>query len=103
MFRSKIETAAGDGLTVRVVAQADAALAAVREGSYARILLDLDGVPEPMALVTGLRAAAPATPIVGFCSHVEMALQRDALMAGCAQVLPRSIFVQRLPELLAGK
>ncbi len=103
MFRSKIETAAADGVTVRVVTQADAALAALREGSCDHIVFDLDGMPEPVALVMLLRAAAPATPIIGFCSHVEIALQRDALAAGCTQVLPRSAFVQRLPALLSGK
>ena len=103
MFRSKVETAAGDDVTVRVVTQPDAALTALQETSYALILLDLHGVPEPLALVTLIQSTAPAIPIIGFCSHVDTVLQRDALAAGCTHVLPRSVFVQRLPALLKGK
>ena len=39
-------------------------------------------------------------PTVGFGSHVDRALLAAAADAGCQQVLPRSAFFSRLPDLL---
>ena len=104
IFRGKIKTAAAiQGVAVRMVTQTSSALAALRETPCTRILLDLTEVlDDPIALIASLRAVAPSTPIVGFCSHVQTALKQRALEAGCTAVLPRSVFVQRLPDLLAG-
>jgi len=41
-------------------------------------------------------------PLMGFFSHVQTELQRDALAAGFDRVLPRSQFSKNLPELLTG-
>lgn len=38
--------------------------------------------------------------LIGFCSHVQTDLKQKALDAGCNTVMPRSVFFQRLPELL---
>ena len=105
VFRAKIEHAAScQQVAVRMVAGAAPALAALERSSWTLILLDLGGATQdPRALITSLRTAAPTTPIIGFCSHVDTALRRDALAAGCTHVLPRSVFVQRLPELLKEK
>ena len=64
------------------------------------VVLDLHQ-SESLALIGELKRAAPAVPVVGFYSHVETALQRDALAAGADAALPRSQFVSRLPTLLA--
>jgi CheY-like chemotaxis protein len=40
-------------------------------------------------------------PLLGFFSHVQTELQRNALAAGFDTVLPRSAFVRDLPEILA--
>ena len=42
-----------------------------------------------------------AIPVVGFFSHVETELQRNALAAGFDQVLPRSAFSRDLPKILS--
>ena len=63
------------------------------------VLLDLHA-PDAVGLVRALKQAQPALPVVGFYSHVETALRRDALAAGADAALPRSAFVARLPELL---
>lgn len=45
----------------------------------------------------------PATakvPVVGFLSHVQGDLARNARLAGCDQVLARSAFTRELPQLL---
>src|SRR5215212_5297277 len=44
-----------------------------------------------------------ADPFVAFFSHVETELRRKALEAGVEHVLPRSVFTQRLGEILSGK
>jgi hypothetical protein len=41
-------------------------------------------------------------PLVGFFSHVQTELRRNALDAGFDQVLPRSAFSRDLPNLLTG-
>lgn len=43
-----------------------------------------------------------ACPVVGFASHVDRELLAAAKAAGCTQVLPRSAFFSRLPEILSG-
>ena len=55
---------------------------------------------DALAMVRELKAAHPGVPMVGYCSHVQQDLQKQALEAGCTMVLPRSAFVQQLPELL---
>ncbi len=75
--------------------------AAARAGESRPSLLILDlHTRDAVALVTELKAAAPETPIVGFFSHVETALRRDALAAGADAALPRSQFTAKLAELL---
>jgi len=39
-------------------------------------------------------------PLLGFFSHVEVELQRNALSAGFDQVIPRSVFARDLGEIL---
>lgn len=55
---------------------------------------------DPVALTAMIRRDLPQTPIVGYCSHVDVELQGRARTAGCSEVLPRSTFVERLPGLL---
>jgi DNA-binding NarL/FixJ family response regulator len=69
------------------------------EPGVSLVILDLHG-PAATALVGELKRAAPAVPVVGFFSHVETQLQRDALAAGADAVLPRSQFVGKLAALL---
>ena len=75
------------------------ALARANEPGAALVLLDLHA-PDAVALVSALKSAHPALPVVGFFSHVEVALRQAALAAGADAALPRSAFVSRLPELL---
>ncbi len=71
------------------------------EQRISRCLVDLNGAgDEPLAVVRRLRAALSGVPIVGYCSHAQRELAEQALAAGCDEVLPRSQFVARLPELM---
>jgi DNA-binding NarL/FixJ family response regulator len=75
------------------------ALARVATPGVTLVILEL-GNRDALALITELKGAAPAVPIVGFGAHVEAALLRDARAAGADAVLPRSQLVNRLPALL---
>jgi DNA-binding NarL/FixJ family response regulator len=101
LFRSKLEAAAahlGTPLTLAV----DAGTVQRPASGWSRVLIDLNlSRGDALAMIRAVRAADPALPIIGYCSHVQRELQEHALAAGCTQVLPRSAFVQRLPELLS--
>jgi DNA-binding NarL/FixJ family response regulator len=98
-FATKVAaTAKASGIELEL---ASPALAAQRVAAAppALVILDLHA-GEAVALVSALRTVAPDVPVVGFYSHVETALRRDALAAGIAAALPRSAFVHRLAALL---
>lgn len=96
LFRGKIEAAAA-GCPVRFAGGAEPLPAA--EPPWTLILVDLNLTSADVLAV--IRRAAQAAPaVIGYCSHVQQALQAQALQAGCTRVLPRSAFVQQLPELL---
>lgn len=100
LFRGKLEAAAAKlGAPLTIVADA---ASVPRDGApWHRILIDLNlSRGDALAMIRELRAAHPNTPLVGYGSHVQQELQRQALAAGCTAVLPRSAFVQHLPELL---
>lgn len=58
------------------------------------LLVDLDRCDRPEDfLIAGI-------PVIGFGSHVDTDLQQRAVDAGYDQVLARSVFFRRLPQLL---
>lgn len=66
-----------------------------------RICVDLNaGTFDPVEEIKKLKRSHPA-PIVAFLSHVQVDLKRRAEEAGSDEVMPRSTFVQRLPEILS--
>ena len=103
MFVSRIrEAARGHGLDVRTVRKVPELLEACRAGARL-VLLDLDSPRLPvMDALSSLCADAAFAdlPVVGFFSHVHAERGRQARAAGCRQTLPRSAFVESLPELL---
>jgi DNA-binding NarL/FixJ family response regulator len=103
MFVSRIgEAARAHGLEVRAVRKVADLLDACRAGARL-VLMDLDSsrLPVMEALSSLCADAAFATlPVVGFFSHVHADRGRQARAAGCRQALPRSAFVEQLPELL---
>ena len=97
LFRAKLEAVAGQlGAPLKV------ATGLPENGqAFSRILIDLNlSRGDALAIIRALKAAHPEIPLVGYCSHVQQDLQQQALEAGCTVVLPRSTFVQQLPELL---
>jgi CheY-like chemotaxis protein len=98
-FAAKIRGAAqAAGRSVEII-KSRAELEA-KIGSASLLIIDLDaGRLEPIELIRLAKSLRPI-PIVGFLSHVEIELKRQAEQLGCDQVLPRSAFSQKLPQIL---
>ncbi len=89
------------GLQVVCVKDKATALEKVKAGA-AGIVVDLTcSGAEPVELVEAAKAAG-CPVVIGFLPHVMTDLRTRALDAGCDEVLARSVFAQKLPELLAG-
>ncbi|PZS17750.1 MAG: hypothetical protein DLM54_09200 [Acidimicrobiales bacterium] len=98
MDRSKVQAAArGAGAILSLVAEASALAEAASEDADL-VIVDLS---RPGALDALPDLARVRT--VGFASHVNRALMQGAQEAGCQEVLARSAFFRRLPDLLAGR
>jgi CheY-like chemotaxis protein len=107
IFASKIRgTAERLNITVDFARSDDALFDAAKADVPSLFILDLHTTrPDPFAVAARLKADEQLrmVPIVAFFSHVEIELQRRALEAGVDQVLPRSVFVKRLAEILGGE
>lgn len=103
-FASKIRgTAEQIGVTVKFARSIDAMLEAARRDQPGLIICDLHSQKiEPVELAKQLKADEElrSIPLLGFFSHVQVELMQRAERAGFDQVLPRSAFSKRLPEIL---
>ncbi len=104
MFTSKIRSAAGLlGVTVGFARSADAALAEMRKNRPELVILDLNNPrTDPLGTVAAMKAdpALADIPTVGFASHVQTDVIAAAREAGVGEVMARSAFTSRLPEIL---
>jgi CheY-like chemotaxis protein len=107
MFGSRIKAAAhGVGADVAFVRDAAGAVEKARESRPTLILLDLNARGlDPMGLLALLKSDRDLAGIrtVGFVSHVQADVIAAARAAGIDEVMARSAFVARLPQLLAGE
>ena len=91
------------GLELKLANSVEDALMKVRSPT-ALVIVDLnDRAMAALELVRGLKAdtALANIPVLGFCSHVQAELMAEAKAAGVEAVVPRSVFAERLPELVA--
>ena len=107
MFRSKIKsTATQVGVSVTFAGSRDAALTAMRADNPELVILDLNNPrTDPLGTVTAMKHddALAHIRVVGFVSHVDVDTANEARAAGVDEILARSAFTMRLPELLAGR
>jgi CheY-like chemotaxis protein len=71
----------------------------------ALVIVDLNSSTlDPLEVIRFLKStsAVARVPIVGFVSHVQTDLIRQARAEGCDHVLPRSAFAQKVGEIVAG-
>jgi PleD family two-component response regulator len=105
MFTSKIRTTASQlGVTVVFARSRDGALSSLRGKRPTLVILDLNSARvEPLGIVADMKADAALADIatIGFASHVQTAVIEEARAAGVTEVMARSAFTQRLPELLS--
>jgi len=103
MFISRIRGTAQDlGLDVKSARSADLLLEMAKRQRPACVLVDLANPGLAIEdLVRRLRGEGPPPFVVAYGSHVDTATLRRAREAGCDRVMPRSQFVEELPEHLA--
>jgi PleD family two-component response regulator len=104
MFVSRIRTAAhGVGADVRFARTADEAVGLARREKPTLVLLDLNGrTVDPMATLATFKSdpELAGVRVVGFVSHVQTDVIAAARAAGIDEVMARSAFTARLPNLL---
>ena len=104
-FASKIRAVAeAVGAEISFPRSQEALIQKARDAKPRLIIVDLHNQKlEPATLATALKAddELRSIPLLGFFSHVQTELQRNALAAGFDQVIPRSAFARDLPMLLA--
>lgn len=105
LFSSKIRNVARQvGVTCVFARSADAVVSEVRAQRPALVLLDLDAERiQPLDVLARLRADPDLSQVrtLGFVSHVHASLIQAARAGGIGDVLPRSVFVSALPDIVA--
>ena len=101
-FQMKVaETAKHLGLEFKVAGSADALLNLL-EPPTKLVIVDLNSRNQPVATIERVLATQKGMRVVAFLSHVQTELAAQARSAGCAEVLPRSVFTQNLAAILQG-
>ena len=103
-FASKIRAVAeAAGVEISFPRSQEAVVSKARETKPGLILVDLHNQRfDPLALARELKSDEELRSIrlLGFFSHVQTELQRNALSAGFDRVIPRSVFARDLSEIL---
>lgn len=106
-FVAKIRaTAEAVGVRVRFSRSQQSAINEAREANPSLVIVDLQAKQfDPFMLCSTLKAdpQLEGVRLLGFFSHVQTALMRQAKDAGYDFVLPRSAFSHRLAEILQGE
>ena len=102
IFATRITgTAAKVGAKCKIVKDPGALHDALESDEPGTVLVDMncEGISPEEAIRT-VKSQCPNARVVAFFSHVQTELKEQATTAGADDVWPRSVFVQRLPELL---
>lgn len=105
-FASKIRgTAEQVGVAVAFARSADGVSEMVQSDVPSLVICDLHSQKiNPFELARELKANEETRhiPLLGFFSHVQTELQREAQQAGFDRVIPRSVFASSLIKILSG-
>src|SRR5215203_1472158 len=105
-FASKIRAVAeAVGVEISFARSSEALVTKALSTEPQLILVDLHHEKiDPVAVATALKSdeRLRTIPVLGFFSHVQVELQRNALAAGFDRVLPRSAFTRDLAQILSG-
>lgn len=106
-FASKIRGAAEvAGRRIERIKSLDQLEREVKSDPPALLIVDLNSARlDPIETIRFCRSRPELSevPLLGFVSHVQVALKRAAEEAGCDLVLPRSRFTQKLNEIVSGR
>jgi len=101
MFTVKIADAAKRaGVAVQFVKTAEDAMS--RADGAAAMILDLNFVPAELISQMKSSEETKSIPLIGYVSHVQTDVIRQARESGCDTVMARSAFVQKLGEMMDG-
>ena len=105
LFTSKMRaTAKQIGATLTVAKSRESALVEMRTTRPALVILDLNNPrTDPLGIMAEMKGdpALSGIATVGFVSHVHTELIDAARKAGVGDVMARSMFAERLPQILA--
>jgi PleD family two-component response regulator len=105
-FAAKIRgTAEQVGASISMPRTTEAAIASVIADQPRLIICDLNSQRiNPFELAKALKSEqkTAGTQMLGFFSHVQVDLQKQAVEAGFDRVIPRSVFANSLIEILRG-
>jgi len=105
-FKAKIRgTAEQVGVSIAFPRHADGVKENIQREAPALIICDLNSERiNPIELARSLKTSRETRdiPLLGFFSHVQTELQREAQQAGFDQVIPRSVFSNSLIKILSG-
>lgn len=105
-FAAKIRaTAEHLGITIHYPKSAEALLELALRESATLVVVDLHSQRfDPLSLAQKIKSdeRLRGVLLLGFFSHVETALQREAQRSGYDRVIPRSAFTKNLSEILQG-
>jgi CheY-like chemotaxis protein len=105
-FAAKIRgAAAAIGVEVELASSRQQLEQQIASGRTLLLIVDLNSERlDPIGIIEDikLRPDLKQIPVIGFLSHVQVELKRKAEDAGCDFVMPRSVFSQKLPEIISG-
>ena len=100
-FASKIRAVAeAVGVEISFPRSKEAVIQKVQETKPRLVIVDLHNQKiDPSELASEIKS--DDIRLLGFFSHVQTDLQRNAIAAGFDEVIPRSVFARDLPKILA--
>jgi len=99
-FQIKVaETAKQLGVDFKVATTGEA-LMSLLDPPTKLVIIDLNARGNPLATIEHLRATQKELRVVAFLSHVQTELAAMARIAGCTDILPRSLFTRNLAAIL---
>ncbi|MBI4151190.1 hypothetical protein HY492_03620 [Candidatus Woesearchaeota archaeon] len=102
LFKSKIiETAQAVSGDIVLATGHESALDVAHQLHPDKAIVDLNEKEfDALKTIKELKQKNAGLTIIGFVSHVQRELQAHAKLAGCDDIMPRSEFVRKLPDLL---